>query len=100
MLGYPDQAIEDACWCLREGKAWRDLARAQLPPVARYGRAQPIFSYAPGHASDSGIVETLARWNTLLKRVYASRWHIQLTVDPAFQAARRTRSSAISPETL
>jgi hypothetical protein len=56
-----------------------------------YKGAQRVFSYAPGHAGDPLLVETIATWNALFEGVYASAWHQQLVADPAFRAARHER---------
>jgi hypothetical protein len=90
-LGYPDQAIEDAIQWQREGKEWRWLADTDLPSVERYHGAEPSFSYAPVHASDPGIVETIATWERALQAIYASLYLQQLADDPTFRAARAER---------
>ena len=91
VLGYPDCAVEDACEALARGRRLATLARAGIPAVYHYGGAMPLFSFAPAHTNDPGIVATCAAWQALLEGVYASAWHQQLVADPAFQAARRAR---------
>lgn len=94
VLGYPDQAVEDAIQWQREGKEWRWMAEANLPSVERYHGAEPSFNFAPAHTNDPGIVETIATWEHLLEAVYASPEHLQLTNDPIFQTARREREES------
>ncbi|OHA01033.1 MAG: hypothetical protein A3C11_00975 [Candidatus Sungbacteria bacterium RIFCSPHIGHO2_02_FULL_49_12] len=89
--GYPDEAVLDAdayYGVLR--KIGKKSATSRIPLAKYYGGAQPLYTYLPKTEGSLDILEHERDWQKVLEEFYASEWHRQIAVTPAFIKARET----------